>query len=193
MAKKEIIKKTILKKKKKKWVSIYASNSFNNIDIGETLVEEPNEALGKTLKINLADLTQDIKKQNILLTFLANKLQDQRVVSDVVGYEISPSYVKRVIKRAKSKIEDSFLCSTKDEVKVRLKPVILTRSKAKGSVLTLLRHKSRTYFVDNVKKQSYEEVLSNIMSHNLQRGLKDELKKIYPVSLTELRIFKKEK
>ncbi len=193
MVKKEIIKKIILKKKKKKWVTIYASSVFNNINIGETLVVEQNEALGKTLEVNLADLTNDIKKQNILLTFAANKIQDQKVVCHIIGYELSPSYVKRVIKRARSKIEDSFLCFTKDEVKVRLKPVILTRSKAKGSILTLLRHKSRDYFVNNVKKQSYDEILSDIMSHNLQKGLKEELKKIYPVSLTELRIFKKER
>jgi len=192
MVKKEIIKKAILKKKKKKWVTIYASSEFNNIDIGETLVVEQNEVLGKTLEVNLADLTNDIKKQNILLTFAANKIQDQKVVCDIIGYELSPSYVKRVIKRARSKIEDSFLCSTKDDVKVRLKPVILTRSKAKGSILTLLRHKSRDYFVNNVKKQTYNEILADIMSHNLQKGLKEELKKIYPVSLTELRIFKKE-
>lgn len=192
MVKKEIIKKTLVKKKKKKWVSVYASSMFNNVDIGETLVVESPEAIGKVLKVNLADLTQDIKKQNILLTFSANKIQDQRVVCDVTGYELASSYVKRVIKRAKSKIEDSFLCSTKDEVKVRAKPVILTRSKAKGSILTLLRHKSREYFISNIKKQSYDEVLSSIISHNLQKGLKDELKKIYPVSLTELRIFKKE-
>ena len=192
MVKKEIIKKAILKKKKKKWVTIYASSEFNNIDIGETLVVEQNEVLGKTLEVNLADLTNDIKKQNILLTFAANKIQDQKVVCDIIGYELSPSYVKMVIKRARSKIEDSFLCSTKDDVKVRLKPVILTRSKAKGSILTLLRHKSRDYFVNNVKKQTYNEILADIMSHNLQKGLKEELKKIYPVSLTELRIFKKE-
>ena len=192
MIKKEIIKKTLLKKKKKKWVSVYASSMFNNVDIVEKLVVEAPEAIGKVLKVNLADLTQDIKKQNILLTFSASRLQDQRVVCDVTGYELSPSYVKRVIKRAKSKIEDSFLCSTKDEVKVRAKPVILTRSKAKGSILTLLRHKSREYFISNIKKQSYDEILSSIISHNLQKGLKDELKKIYPVSLTELRIFKKE-
>ena len=192
MVKKEIIKKAIPKKKKKKWVTIYASSEFNNIDIGETLVVEQNEVLGKTLELNLADLTNDIKKQNILLTFAANKIQDQKVVCDIIGYELSPSYVKRVIKRARSKIEDSFLCSTKDDVKVRLKPVILTRSKAKGSILTLLRHKSRDYFVNNVKKQTYNEILADIMSHNLQKGLKEELKKIYPVSLTELRIFKKE-
>src|SRR3989344_6330689 len=184
MVKKEIIKKAILKKKKKKWVTIYASSEFNNIDIGETLVVEQNEVLGKTLEVNLADLTNDIKKQNILLTFAANKIQDQKVVCDIIGYELSPSYVKRVIKRARSKIEDSFLCSTKDDVKVRLKPVILTRSKAKGSILTLLRHKSKDYFVNNVKKQTYNEILADIMSHNLQKGLKEELKKIYPVSLT---------
>lgn len=192
MAKKEIIKKIAIKKKKKKWVSLYAPSTFNGAEIGETFVGEPTEALGKVLKINLADLLGDIKKQNILINFQATKIQDQRVVCDTIGYELALSYVKRVIKRAKSKIEDSFLAYTKDEVKVRLKPVILTRSKVKGSILTVLRHKSRDYFINNLKKYSYDEVFNNIISGGMQKGLKDELKKIYPISLVELRILKKE-
>ena len=61
--------KEILKKKKKRWVSIISSSNFNNSEIGETITSEPSTLIGRNVAINLMNLTQDIKTQNTKIVF----------------------------------------------------------------------------------------------------------------------------
>ena len=180
----------ILKKKKKKTYVLIAKE-FNNMEIGETLASEDNLVLGRTIEIGLNQITNDPKTGSVKIKFKVNEVKEGRGYCELVQYFMIPTYVRRVVKPGKEKIEDSFLVLTKDNVKLRIKPILLTKAETQHSLLSSLRFKTREIFVEYCKKNDYNRLLDDIISHNLQKTLRDTLKKIYPLNVAEIRLMEK--
>lgn len=190
MAKKEIIKKPLIKKKRK-WYKILGSQEFNRPEIGETLSSNPNLILNKRTQVYLNSLTNDPKNQNIKLIFSVNKIENDIAYSELVRYELVPAFIRRVVKRDRDKIDDSFIAETKDNLKVRIKPIVMTRNVAKGIIVTKLRKEIRENLLRNIKTFDYSELLMNTINHSIQNSLRDSIKKIYPIASCEIRILEK--
>jgi len=177
--------------KRKKWIGILASPEFNNAEIGETLVSENTNLIGRKLEANLANLTQDPKSQNIKIKFKIREVKDNEAYTEIFSYEMLSTYVKRVIRPAKEKMDDSFEYSTKDSIKIKIKTLILTKAKTKKSILTSIRLKSREFLKDYCSKSEFKKLIIDLASHNLQKELKNTLKRVYPLSVCEIRIMQR--
>ena len=179
----------VVKLKKKQWYSILAPKQFDNIVIGETLVYEPSAMLGKTLSHSLMNLTNDTKRQNINIHFKVVEIHGDKAKTSIIGYEIIPSSVKRFVRRNSEKMDISFTCETADNVFLRVKPLVITRSDVKGSIATKLRKNVIAYFVKTIKKLTYDEVINELIIHKLQSVIKKDMDKIYPLKICEIRYF----
>jgi len=191
MAKKTILKKTILKKKKKKWFPILASKEFDHMEIGETPSAEPTEIIGKKVVVNFMHLTNDIKKQNTKIHFKVNEVKDDKAYTEIVGISMSEAYTKRVVKKARNKLEDSFKAITKDNIPVQIKPFVITKNETKGSVLASLRKKTQEFLTHLAKENSYDSLLNLVLMNDAQKKLRENLKKIYPIAVSEIRVLEK--
>lgn len=181
-----------LKKGKKKWITIYSQKQFfNGAEIGDTYVENVSDAMGKVLKVNLMNLTNDPKKQSFYGIFKITSSQDNSVLADMIGYQMATSQIKRLVRRASNKLEESFTTKTKDNVNLRIKPLILTRHMTNRSVLAALRKKTREFVNDALKATDYTLAVSDIISGKLQKELRLTLKKIYPIAIVEIKALKK--
>ena len=58
-----------IKIKKKIWYKVLASKQFGLKEIGESYLTTPEIALGRKLKVNLKELTGNVKDQNVHLKF----------------------------------------------------------------------------------------------------------------------------
>ena len=83
-------------KKKKKWIAIIAPKELKNVELGETPTYNLNSLIGKTIKTSLMALTQNIKQQNVKLTFSVNEVKEEKAYTEVTGYELSQSFIKRI-------------------------------------------------------------------------------------------------
>ncbi|RLE38441.1 hypothetical protein DRJ17_03955 [Candidatus Woesearchaeota archaeon] len=182
--------KKIIRKRKKVWYGILAPKLFNETHIGETYTSEINSVLGRHVKVNLANLTRNIKNQNINMLLKINDFRDNLFRTDVIGYEIIPTAIKKMVRRKRDKIDDSFICVTNDAVKIRIKPFLITRNKAYRSVRTALRKATREFLEKITAKKSYEEFVKFVVDHKLQSELGKSLHKITPVKNSEIRMFK---
>ncbi len=180
-----------IKKKKKKWFSIYTNENFNNLKIGESLGTEVKDLIGRKIIVNLSTLFNDPKKQSINAIFKINEIKGESAIAHIVGYELSQSHLKRVMRRSKDKIEDSFICESKDKIKFRIKPFLLTKTQTKRSILASLKHKAREYFNDVSSKNDFNVLIQNIISNKVQKDLKGVIKKVYPIILCEIRILER--
>jgi small subunit ribosomal protein S3Ae len=180
-----------IKKKKKKWFSIYANQNFNNLKIGESLGSEIKDLIGRKINVNLSVLFNDPKKQSINGIFKIKEIKGDNAVAEIVGYELTQSHLKRTMRRSKDKIEDSFVCETKDKIKVRIKPFLLTKAQTKRSILSALKLKSREFFNDISSKLDYNDLIQSVISNRIQKDLKNNIKKIYPIILCEIRILER--
>lgn len=180
--------KPTLLKKKKKWYTIVAPKEMNNVAIGETLASEPETLKGRVVQANLMTITNDMKKQNMTAVFKVTDVKESVAETELTAYYISQAHIKRLSKRAREKVEDSFKCQTKDNQTVIVKPFLLLRSKVQRGVMSSLRHKSREELANELKNKTFMEFVSTVLSGETQKNLKLSLKKIYPLNAAEIRV-----
>ncbi|MBI2128899.1 hypothetical protein HYU07_01535 [Candidatus Woesearchaeota archaeon] len=181
-------KETELKIKKKKWHSIIAPKIFSEQVIGETLVTDVKSLLNRSISANLMNLTGDPKNQNINMKFAINRVEGNKVFTDVMGYIMNPASIRRMIRREKERVDDSFACKTLDNKMIRIKPLAITVASTKSSILSKLRKKMQALIKEAVAKLNYESLLYEIIDNKLQKRVKADLSKVYPVKNFEIKM-----
>ena len=136
-------------------------------------------------------LTGDMKSQSSSVKFEISGIQDNILVTKICGYKFSPATIKRFVRRRMTRIDTSLIATTKDNVAVRIKPFLLTREKVSRSVEYALRAKLKEDLTELIKKTSYEELFNMVLKHRLQKELKTNLNKIYPIKNIQIRILEK--
>lgn len=172
---------------KKEWYSILAPKIFQNAVLGETPVYEPGQMLGKGLTKNLMNLTNDAKRQNININFEIVNVQNGKAFTDVVGYYMAQSSIRRLIRRNIEKIDMSFLCKTSDNKNLQIKPLLITRSATTGSVAAKIRKNTQDFLIKYIEKISYSNFVNDLVGHKMQSSLRKEINKIYPLRICEIR------
>lgn len=179
--------------KKKIWVPILAPKIFHEQIIAETPVTEVSQCIGRVVHSNMMTLTGDIKSQSVNAKLEITEVKDGKAHSKIVGYRISAPAIKRLVRRRRARIDESLVYQTKDGVKIRIKPFILTYSLAKGSVLCEMRKKLKLALYRIVSQRTYEELFLDVTKKHVQRGLRSTLSKLHPLRNVEIRVMHKEK
>ena len=177
--------------KKKKWYKINASEEFKNVLIGESLVSDPNTLIGKNLEISPAFLIHDPKKSNFKIKFKIREIKGEEAFTDLMGYNLPSTYIKRAVRPGKSIVEDSFKGKTKDNLDVVAKPFLITRAIVSNSIKTSLRKKCREYLIKYLSEMDYKDIMGNLLNDGLQRDLRKILEKTYPLTICQLRVFER--
>jgi len=187
MAKKKITKKARISVIKKRWYTLKAPKVFDNIPFGETLASDPKLLKGRSIKANLNNFKKGIRRPAMELKFRITDVKGSDCVTDFESLEIMTPFVKRLVKRAKKRIDDSFVVETKDEIKVRLKPLILIKTTIQKGVGSGLRSEANTYFLEKAKEMTFNELVNKVIEGSILKELKGNLKKVYPVANVEIR------
>lgn len=148
---------------------------------------EKDSLNGKFIKY---DLTRFLRGKNSVLNLkiVADK---EKAVAYPRSLQLLPSFLRRMVRKGTNYVEDSFSTECKD-ADVRIKPFIITRRKVSRAVRKALRDKARGELVNYCKAKSVNEIFDDILQNNLQKYLSLKLKKIYPLSLCEIRVLKVE-
>ena len=85
-------------------------------------------------------------------------------------------------------VEDSFSVKCEDAV-LRIKPFLITRKKVSRAVRKALREKTKEELTEYMKTQNVKTIFDEILKNKIQKSLSLKLKKIYPLSLCEIRFF----
>lgn len=180
-------KQSKVKIKKKRWVRIVAPKNFGDMVLGETYVTESRSVIGRCISVNLMAITRDPKKQNMTLKFRANALSGDDVLTELIGYELSSSTIKRLVKRGKDRLDDSILVKTQDGKSVVIKPFMVTVSKTKSTIRANLRNSNTKLIAQEAARIPFDKLILDITTFKFQKGIKDMLKKIYPLKSYEIR------
>ena len=176
---------------KRKWIKIIAPRILNNAEVGETLCGNVNKVIGKVVEVNVGFVLNDGRRHHMKLKLMIKEVKNDMANTNVIGYNVVRAHIKRSVRKGRDKVEDSFVVECKDKIKVKIKPFVVTRYKAKRSVLTELRKKVKEFCLDYCKRVNYEELIRFVISNSLQRDLKRGLKKIFPVAFTEMRVLER--
>lgn len=180
-------KRVTTKVKKKVWYPILAPRMFNNQIIGDIPLREAEKAEGRYVSVNLMTLTNDIKTQNITMRFLITGIKEGKAQTEVEGYKISPTSLKKMVRRSGDKIDHSFTAESKDGKKTRIKFILVTTKKAANSTMTDLRKRAEIELKKQLKKMNYADFMREVVIHKLQRDYKKKLSDIFRIKTFELK------
>jgi ribosomal protein S3AE len=174
--------------KKKRWVAILAPKLFNEQLLGESYVEEPSNLVGRCVSVSLMTLTGDPQKQNVSVSFKIVAVQNDMVTTELTGYKLLPAAAKKMMRRKRNKIEDSFIVESADKKIIRVKPLIVTRGNTTGSVLATMQKLERAFIAKLISQSDVDSLIRDIVQKKLQSSLSQLLRRLYPVGACEIRM-----
>ncbi len=183
---------TQTKVKKKKWYAVIAPKLFNHAALGESYVADSELLNGKYLTANLSTITGNMRRQNVNMLFRVTKVVEGKAETEVIGYSLINAAMKRLVRRGRDKITDSFLAKTNDKKVLRVKPVIITHTHGTKSVQSAVRLESRRVIREFAFTKSVEEFFSDIAEAKLQKLVKESCAKIFPLRSIDIKSAKLE-
>jgi len=143
----------------------------------------PEELNKKTIKL---DLSRKLKGRGLEATFLLlNK--DDKLIGYPKNLTLMRSYIQRVMRKRVNYVEDSIQISCKD-VSATIKPFLITRKKVSRAIRNNLRKTAREFLIEYAKTKTYLQLAESVIYGEIQKDMYPKLKKVYPLSLCEIRI-----
>lgn len=162
---------------------------FINVEmpiLGEetSVLGTPETLNNRTIKL---DLSRKLRGRGLEATFvMLNK--ENKLIAYPKSLLLMRSYIQRVMRKRVNYVEDSFDVQCTD-IKARIKPFLITRKKVSRAVRNNLRRTTKEFLVEYAKDKTYLELAAKIIFNEAQKDLHPKLKKVYPLSLCEIRVF----
>ena len=122
-------RKTKVKDKwrEKRWVTVYAPDSFNNVPIAYVPITSDETAKGKVLEVTLYDILKgDPSQHQYKMYFQIDKVEGDKATTIFKRYEYAKEFLRSLVRRGSSKIEFVIDLKTKDGYIFRIKILGLT-------------------------------------------------------------------
>jgi ribosomal protein S3AE len=144
---------------------------------------DASNLVGKTIKM---DLTRRLRGKSLEVIFrIYNK---EGLYGLPRQLNLMKFFIIRVMRNRISYVEDSFTAKCKD-VEVTMKPFLITRKRVSRAIRNNLRKTCKEFLINYVKEKTYLQVCEELLAGQLQHDMLPRLKKVYPLSFSDLRVF----
>jgi len=172
--------------KAKTWYNVIAPPAFDNVTIADTLSDSPDSLINRVTEVSLQDLTNDFRRSHIKLYFKINKIEETNAHTQFTALTLTSDYLRRMIRRRRSKIEGVYDVTTRDGANVRVKPFATTDKRIQNSQKKGVRDAMKQTIYDQAKTTTLAEFVKNILDGKLGSDIYKSCKKLYPVKRVEI-------
>ena len=170
----------------KNWYNIIAPPAFDGVTIADTMTDNPDNLINRVTGVSLQDLTNDFRKSHIILFFKINKVEEDKAHTQFTGHTLTSDYLRRMIRRRRSKIEGVYDVKTRDGAVIRVKPFATTDKRIQNSQRKVVREAMNKTITDQAKDSTLSELLKNILDGRMGSEIYKNCKKLYPVKRIEI-------
>jgi len=182
--------KTPVKKKiakGKTWYKIHAPKLFNEKEIGEAIGFDEASVIGRVIALPLSEVTGDITKHYIKLSFKVTDVKGQDAYTEIVEYSIAKQYLSRMLRRRASKIEIVNDITLKEDKPCRIKSVIITAYKADANQKSAIYQAARTEMEKRAVQFDLPNIVAAFSTGKIQKEIGEVVRKIFPLKIVEVR------
>ena len=165
--------------KAKNWYNVLAPASFDHVTIAETLADEPEKLVGRVTEVSLQDLTNDFRKSHIKLFFRVSSVEDGKANTEYVGHTLTSDYLRRMIRRKRSKIDAVYDVTTRDGATVRIKPFATTDRRIQNSQKRVIRETMKQTITQMAKASTLSEFVKHIIDGKIGVDIYKNCKTLY--------------
>jgi len=172
--------------KAKNWYQVLAPPLFDNVPIAETLADRPHVLINRVTELSLQDITNDFRKSHIKLFFKIHKVEESNARTQFVGHTLTSDYLRRMIRRRRSRIDGVYDVATRDGAYLRVKPFATTDKRIQNSQKKLIRDVMRKTILDAGKTKTLNEFIKDILEGKTGSDIYKNCKNLYPVKRIEV-------
>ena len=172
--------------KGKIWYRMHAPSMFNYAIMAHTPADDPGFVNGRVTEVPLEQLTGDFSQKNFMVKFRVQETRGNNAFTTFDGHRLTSDYKRALTRRRNSRIDCNLVLNLKDDVQIRIKPILMVDKRIKKSQEKMLRAVAHKYIGDNLSKLSLSETLKKIYSGDLSKEVASSLKTTYPTKRVEI-------
>ncbi|HJM17085.1 MAG TPA: 30S ribosomal protein S3ae [Candidatus Poseidoniia archaeon] len=172
--------------KGKTWYRMHAPSMFNYAIMAHTPADDPGFVNGRVTEVPLEQLTGDFSQKNFMVKFRVQETRGNNAFTTFDGHRLTSDYKRALTRRRNSRIDCNLVLNLKDDVQIRIKPILMVDKRIKKSQEKMLRAVAHKYIGDNLSKLSLSETLKKIYSGDLSKEVASSLKTTYPTKRVEI-------
>ena len=165
--------------KEKKWVSVLAPDSFNNVHIADIPITDEEKAKGRVIEVTLFDILKgDPSQYQYKLYFQIDKVVGEKATTIFKRYEYAKEFLRSLIRRGSSKINFVIDTKTKDGYIFRIKVLALSHRELNSSRKHALRLVARKIIEKTVPNMTIDEFVQASCYNKINSDIMAAAKKI---------------
>ena len=165
--------------KEKKWVSVSAPDSFNNVHIADIPITDEEKAKGRVIEVTLFDILKgDPSQYQYKLYFQIDKVVGEKATTIFKRYEYAKEFLRSLVRRGSSKINFVIDTKTKDGYVFRIKVIALSHRELNSSRQHALRLIARKIIEKSVPNMTIDEFVQASCYNKINSDIMAATKKI---------------
>lgn len=168
--------------REKKWVTVSAPDSFNNVPIAYVPITDDENAIGRVLEVTLYDILKgDPSQHQYKMYFQINKVEGDKATTIFKRYEYSKEFLRSLIRRGSSRINFIIDIKTKDGYVFRIKVVALTHRQLNTSRKHALRLIAKDVINNTVPQMTVDQFVQATCYSKINSDIMAAFKKVIRV------------
>ena len=168
--------------REKRWITVNAPDSFNNVPIAYVPITDDENAVGRVLEVTLYDILKgDPSQHQYKIYFQINKVDDDKASTIFKRFEYSKEFLRSLVRRGSSKINFIIDIKTKDGYIFRIKVIALTHRQLNTSRKHALRLIARDVINKTVSDMTVEQFVQATCYSKINSDIMAAFKKVIRV------------
>ena len=168
--------------KEKRWVTVLAPDSFNNIPVAYVPITSDKTAVGRVVEATLFDILKgDPSQHQYKLFFQINKVTEEKATTVFKRYEYAKEFLRSLIRRGSSRINFVIDTKTKDGYLFRIKILTLSHRELNTSRKRALRLEAKKQIERIVPQMTIDEFVQAACYGKINSDIMAATKKIIRV------------
>ena len=168
--------------KEKRWVAVFAPESFNNIPIAYVPITSDKTAVGRVVEVTLFDILKgDPSQHQYKLFFQINKVTEEKATTVFKRYEYAKEFLRSLIRRGSSRINFVIDSKTKDGYVFRIKILTLSHRELNTSRKRAIRLEAKKQIERIVPQMTIDEFVQAACYGKISSDIMAATKKIIRV------------
>ena len=168
--------------REKRWITVNAPDSFNNVQIAYIPITDDENASGRVLEVTLYDILKgDPSQHQYKIYFQIDKVEGDKATTIFKRFEYSKEFLRSLVRRGSSKINFIIDIKTKDGYIFRIKVIALTHRQLNTSRKHALRLIARDIINKTVPEMTIEQFVQATCYSKINSDIMAAFKKVIRV------------
>ena len=168
--------------KSKRWFTIRAPrHPWSFRVIGETIAEDEEQLIGRHYEMVQNELDGDFSKMHVKVQFRISGVVGADALTEYIGHEFLKDHIRRQVRRDRGKIDDTVDVVTEDGFYIRIKPLMISRHRIKGSQKQQMRTLARDIILKVGATSTWVDFQKATLDGTLEAQIREAASKIQPI------------